>query len=71
MAINPLQLREMYEEHPNINRVSIFQCNKEGKFYGQNTYGHDVDTIINVAGGKASVVGKNRFGGKGEVGVFW
>ena len=51
MNINPVQLHEMYEKYPNINRVSIFQCNKEEKFYGQNTYGHDVDTIVKVSGG--------------------
>ena len=70
MGVNPVQLSEMYETHPKLNLVSIFQCNNEGKFYSQNTYGHDVDTIIKVAGGMGMVDGKNRLGGKGEVGVF-
>ena len=49
--------------------VYIFQTTKDGKFRGENTYGHDVDAIIRVDNKKAQSE-KNRFGGNGIISVM-
>ena len=54
---------------PHASFVYVFQTTKNGQFRGENTYAHDVDTVIRVEDMIATTE-KNRFGASGTVKVI-
>ena len=60
-------LRELKASHPWIGFVYVFQATKDGKFRGDNTFAHDMDTILNVDDEGIVQAEKRRFGGTGTM----
>jgi len=67
--ISDEEVEKIQKDFPNLSLIMVFQTTKDGKFRGENTWEHLVDTVIQVSNGKA-ITGKNRFGAKGEVDIF-
>jgi len=74
MKLEPECLNKLDQKFLKTSFIYIFQTTKEGIFKGQQEFEHLVDTVIKTEitdnlHGKAFTE-KNRFGGKGEFGVF-
>ncbi len=61
-------LRQLRQDNPKTSFIFIYHTTKEGNFRGKNENAHEVDVIIEVAGGKAK--GNGRFGMGRECLVF-
>ena len=63
------EFRALKKAHPSISFVLIFQSTKAGQFKGENTWSHEVQTVIEVDGGIAKT-NKNRFKELTETKIF-
>ena len=63
------QIARLQNDYPSLSMLLIFQSTKDGKFRGDQTWQHLVDTVIRVDSGVATT-GKNRFGKGGKVEVW-
>lgn len=61
--------RAMKRDYPRLSIILIMQATKEGNFKGNQEWGHEVDTIVQVEEGKATTT-KNRFAALASVRVW-
>jgi hypothetical protein len=61
--------RAMKRDYPRLSIILIMQATKEGNFKGNQEWGHEVDTIVQVEEGKATTI-KNRFAPLASVRVW-
>jgi hypothetical protein len=69
LRLSPQEAEKLCKKHPKLSLVTIHKVTKTGSFRGSAEWEHDCDTSVVVANGTAKAE-KNRFGGKGEIGVF-
>lgn len=65
MGMEPEELEEIQEKHPNVSFIYILQTNKQGSFYGKKKWEHLCDVVLRFEDGVVNVE-KNRFGKVGE-----
>jgi Fe-S cluster assembly ATPase SufC len=64
-----LTAEDLRNFQPNKSFVYVFHTTKDGQFRGENTFSHDVDTVIKVEDMTANTE-KNRFGASGTIRVL-
>lgn len=63
------EFKELKILYPDTAMILIFQTTKDGNFRGDNTWGHEVDLLIDVKNGEATA--KKRYAGTGTLtGIF-
>jgi len=69
LGLKPEDLNRIKAMYPEKSFIYVFQSTKEGKFRGENTFQHDVDSVIEVPE-KGKAVQYGRFNQGGEIPIF-
>ncbi|NLR82271.1 hypothetical protein [Chitinophaga eiseniae] len=68
LGLSVEQLRQLKARYPGKSFVFVFQSTKTGKFRGENSFQHDVDSVVEVPEwGKARQYGRYNQGGEMDI----
>ncbi|NLR58848.1 hypothetical protein HGH93_12095 [Chitinophaga polysaccharea] len=68
LGLSVEQLRQLKARYPGKSFVFVFQSTKAGKFRGENSFQHDVDSVVEVQEwGKARQYGRYNQGGEMDI----
>jgi predicted HicB family RNase H-like nuclease len=69
LGLTPDDLNKLKAQYPDKSFVYVFQTTKDGKFRGENTFQHDVDSVIEIPE-KGQAIQYGRFNAGGEMSIF-